>query len=70
MRLGMRSDMGPQTMSFRYTRVAVSESAIMRWLGRIGATAFGEFSGETEIQENRFLAEVLAAMRMDLGGVR
>jgi hypothetical protein len=65
LRLGVRDDLGPQTMSFRYVRLAVSESAIMRWLGRLGATAFGEFSGRVEVDEDRFLALLFAALRQD-----
>ena len=64
--MGVRDDLGPQTMSFRAVRLTVSESAIMRWLGRLGATAFGEFSGKVEIEENRFLTLLFAAMRQDL----
>lgn len=67
--LGVRSDLGPQTMSVRYTRLMVNESAIMRWLGRLGASAFGEFTGPTEIEENRFLYEMFAALRVDIAGL-
>lgn len=64
--LGVRDDLGPQTQSVRLTRITVNESAIMRWLGRLGATAFGEFTGPTEVEENRFLYEVFTAMREDI----
>lgn len=67
MRLGVRDDLGPQSMSVRYSRLVVNESAIMRWLGSLGASAFGDFSGETEIQENRYLHEVFSALRGDVG---
>jgi hypothetical protein len=44
----------------------VNESAIMRWLGRLGANAFGDFSGRTELEENLFLYEMFEAMRKDV----
>jgi hypothetical protein len=69
MRLGVRDDLGPQTLSVRYTRLAVNESAIMRWLGNLGATAFGEFSGRTELEENLFLYEMFAALREDVAAL-
>lgn len=64
--LGVRDDLGGQTMSIRHARLAVNESAIMRWLGRLGATAFGEFSGRTELEENLFLYEMFEALRRDV----
>lgn len=64
--LGVRDDLGPQTQSVRLTRITVNESAIMRWIGRLGATAFGEFTGATEVEENRFLYDVFAALREDI----
>jgi hypothetical protein len=64
--LGVRSDLAAQTISERHARLAVNESAIMRWLGRLGATAFGDFSGRTELEENLFLYEMFEAMRRDV----
>ncbi len=64
--LGVRDDLGQQTMSIRHTRLVVSESAIMRWLGRLGGRAFGEFSGRTEVEENLFLYEMFEALRRDV----
>ena len=43
LRLAVRDDLGSQAMSVRQVRTAVRESAIMRWLGGLGATAFGDF---------------------------
>ena len=65
--LGVRDDRGVQTISDRYGRVVVNESAIMRWLGRMGASAFGDFSGRTELEENLFLYELFDALRRDVG---
>lgn len=64
--LGVRSDLAAQTISERHARLAVNESAIMRWLGRLGATAFGDFSGRTELEENLFFYEMFEAMRRDV----
>jgi hypothetical protein len=66
MSLGFRDDLGPQTISERHARFVVNESAIMRWLGRLGATAFGDFSGRTELEENLFLYEMFEALRKDV----
>jgi hypothetical protein len=64
--LGVRDDRGPMTISDRHARLAVNESAIMRWLGRLGASAFGDFSGRTELEENLFLYETFEALRRDV----
>jgi hypothetical protein len=63
--LGFRED-GNQTLSERHARFVVNESAIMRWLGRLGASAFGDFSGRTEAEENLFLYETFEALRKDV----
>jgi hypothetical protein len=64
--LGVRNDGGPHTVSERHARFAVSESAIMRWLGGLGASAFSEFGGRTELEENLFLYEMFEALRKDV----
>ena len=64
--LGVRDDLGPQTISERHTRFVVNESAIMRWLGNLGGRAFGDFSGRTELEENLFLYEAFEALRKDV----
>ena len=46
-------------------RTTVKESAILRWIGVLGWTAMSDFSGPSEEQENRFLAEGFGAMRAD-----
>ena len=60
--LGFRQD-GSQTLSERHARFVVKDGAIMRWLGRLGASAFGDFSGRTELEENLFLYETFEALR-------
>ena len=64
--LGIRNDGGGQSLSERHARFAVSESAIMRWLGGLGASAFGDFSGRAELEENLFLYEMFEALRKDV----
>jgi hypothetical protein len=70
MRLVVRDDLGPQTMSLRHMRTVVKESAIMRWLGGLGGTAFGDFEGKSEAEENRFLMQMLEALRRDIADYR
>jgi len=69
-RLGIRDDVGAQAMSYRVARVTVRESTIMRWLGGLGATAFGDFADRTEVEENRFLAELFTALQQDIVAIR
>lgn len=65
-RLTLRdSDVG-QTLVARRADVAVQESAIVRWLGGLGAKAIDDFAGRAEAEENRFTAEALLALRNDL----
>jgi hypothetical protein len=69
LRLAVRDDLGNQAMSVRQVRTAVRESAIMRWLGGLGATAFGDYTGNSEAEENRFLTEVFGALRQDVAAM-
>ncbi len=69
MRLILRDDLGSQTMSLRHIRTVVNESAIMRWLGGLGGTAFGDFEGNSEAEENRFLVQMFEALRRDIAAV-
>lgn len=66
LRLAVRDDLGNQAMSVRQARITVKESAIMRWLGGLGSTAFGDFAGRSEAEENRFLMELFGALRLDV----
>ncbi len=59
-----------QTVIHRRTDVAVSESAIMRWLGNLGFTAMDDFAGRVELEEARFLSQAMRAMRQDIGALR
>jgi hypothetical protein len=69
-KIGLRTGANGQTLSERIFDVAVKESAIMRWIGNLGFTAFGEFAGKVEEEENRFLIELFRAMRSDMAALR
>lgn len=69
LRLTVRDDLGRQAISQRQVRTAVQESAIVRWLGGLGSSAFGDFSGRSEAEENRFLTELFGALRDDVSAI-
>ncbi|HSA57802.1 MAG TPA: hypothetical protein VLE53_18965 [Gemmatimonadaceae bacterium] len=69
LRLAIRSGDG-QTLSTRHSRTVVNESAITRWLGGLGASAFGAFAGRAELEQNLFLYEMFAALRNDIAAWR
>ena len=57
---------GGQSLLVRDSRIAVRESAIVRWLGTLGGTAMGDFAGQTEREQNRFVADLFNALQDDL----
>jgi hypothetical protein len=59
-------DDGQQTLLVRQLDVSVKESAIVRWLGGLGSHAMDDFAGRAEVEENRFLADALLALRADV----
>lgn len=69
LRLTVRDDLGRQAISQRQVRTAVKESAIVRWIGGLGSSAFGDFSGRSEAEENRFLTEMFGALREDVTAI-
>ena len=56
---------GGQTLLARNIHIVVQESAIIRWLGALGATAMGDLSIEAEQEKDRFIGEVFRAMGQD-----
>ncbi|MEW5918562.1 MAG: hypothetical protein AB1762_19320 [Gemmatimonadota bacterium] len=56
---------GAQTLLVRRTRTEVKESAILRWLNGLGATAMGDYQGKAEAEQNRFLSDAFTALRVD-----
>ena len=65
-RIVLHENPGGQTIIARRTQTVVQESAILRFLGRLGAEAMGDFVGNSETEENRFSAEVFNALRLDI----
>lgn len=65
-RVGFRNTGNGPTMLYRKFDLAVRESAVMRFLGSLGFTAMSDYAGGVEAEENRFLAEMFAAMRADV----
>jgi hypothetical protein len=65
-RLVLRENPGGATILARHTTTIVQESAILRFIGRLGATAMGDFVGKSESEENRFSAEFFTALRLDI----
>ena len=65
-RLSLRDGVPGQTQLTRRFDVAIKESAIVRWLGGLGSKAMDDFAGRAEVEENRFIADVLFALRGDL----
>jgi hypothetical protein len=64
-RITIRDRVGPQALLSRDAGVAVQESAIVRWLGGLGNSAMSDFAGRAEVEENRYVYEVLTALRQD-----
>jgi hypothetical protein len=66
LRMVLHENPGSQTIIARRSLTVVQESAILRFLGRLGAEAMGDFVGNSETEENRFSAEVFNALRLDI----
>jgi hypothetical protein len=56
---------GGPTLLSRRSSLAVQESAVIRFLGKLGGTAMGDFVAKAEVEENRFDASVFSALRDD-----
>jgi hypothetical protein len=68
-RLVLHGNPGSQTIIARRSLTVVQESAILRFLGKLGSTAMGDFVGKSESEENRFSADVFNALRLDIGAL-
>jgi hypothetical protein len=66
LRLVLHQNPVGQTIIARRSLTVVQESAILRFLGKLGSTAMGDFVGKSETEENRFSAEVFNALRLDI----
>jgi hypothetical protein len=67
-RIGVRDSVGGQTVLLRRLHLEVQESAILRFIGRLGATAIGDYQGHAEKEMNVWLQEVFAGIVADLAG--
>lgn len=65
-RVGIRDDsMGGQSVLHRRMHLEVQESLILRFIGRLGAIAVSDYSGDAEREQYQFLAEVFGALAAD-----
>ena len=69
-KVSFRTGPGGQTLITRELRTAVQESGVTRFLGGLTGSAFSQFDGPAERDENRFNAELFQAMREDLRSLR
>jgi len=65
-RIGFYETPGGPTLIRREIHLAVQESAVLRFLGNLGASAFGEFEGQADKEQDVFLRDVFGAMAADL----
>ena len=65
LRIAIRDESPAQALLTRRARLSVQESAIVRWLGGLGNSAMNDFAGRAEVEENRYVFEVLSALRAD-----
>jgi hypothetical protein len=68
-RITIRDNPGQQTLISRRLSTTVEESAILRFLGKLGGDAMGDFVAEAEAEENRFNATLFTAMRADINAL-
>jgi hypothetical protein len=64
-RMGVRADPAGPTVLIRQARLAVQESAILKFLNSLGSKAMEDFGGKVEREEDAWLREVFSAMRED-----
>lgn len=64
--IGVRDSVGGQTMLVRRLHLEVEESAILRFVGRLGATAVGDYRGDAERDQLAWLREVFQALAEDV----
>lgn len=65
-RLAIRDSTGGHSLFRRQITSTVKESPIARWLGNLGGSAAHEFEGPTDVEQDRFNAELFAALRQDV----
>ena len=65
-RFTVRDQPGGQTLMSRRGSTTVRESAILRFLGKLGGGAMGDFVAGAEQDENRFNVSIYSAMKADV----
>ena len=65
-RFGVRDSTGAQTILNRRMHLEVQESTILRFIGKLGATAIADYQGNAEREQLAWLREVFAALGADL----
>ena len=66
-RIGIRDDStGAQTLLHRRMHLEVQESAILRFVGRLGSIAVSDFAGGAEREQNAWLREIFTAVVADI----
>jgi len=70
LRIGVEDATGPgtapQSILTRHTRLAVQESAIMRFIGSLASHALGDLDERVEIEEHRFIHDGLEGLGSDV----
>lgn len=65
-RLTFRDTPGQQSILGRRGTTTVQESAVLRFLGKLGGAAMGDFVSKAEDEENRFNQSVFEALKTDV----
>ena len=67
-RIGVRDSAGAQSLLYRALRLEVQESAILRFIARLGAIAMSDYAGDVEREEMAWLHDLMTAMLADVRG--
>lgn len=65
-RLLMHDSAGAQTQLAREGHIAVKESTIMKWFGGLGKSMVGDYAGQSEAEENRFIEALFEGLKADV----
>jgi hypothetical protein len=65
-RLGVRDSANAQTLLHRRMHLEVEESAILRFIGKLGAIAVGDYQGKAEREQLEWLREVFDGLMLDI----
>jgi hypothetical protein len=64
----VRETASGQTVLERNIRITVEESAIVRWIGSLGATAVSDLTITAEQEKDRYIADIFRALGADIAG--